>query len=322
MSYSPHAPLPGSGEICTAEALAIPGLTEELALPLICRWPAKTRPKGFAIFCHGLGASGGHYVELSARWAAAGYLVIHPTFADWAGAVIAAEPELGLPAGTDTSGWMTDPRIRPRMYEVLHDPHYATERIRIVSATMDHLDAILAATCGAPGAPGAPLKGAITGHSFGAYTSQLLAGAEIDLPGAGATNFRDPRFSAAILLSAQGRDQQGLREGSWDGITGPMLNVTGTLDGGAKGQDWHWKTEPYDFAPPGDKYQAVLDASDHFLGGIAAPGQSPVPEQRDAVFALTRAFLDAYLAQDAEARGWLAAVGDHVGSSALQFSRK
>src|SRR5690606_13641134 len=109
--------------------------------------------------------------------------------------------------------------------------------------------------------------GAITGHSFGAYTAQLFAGAEIDLPGEGPRNFRDDRFSAAILLSAQGRDQQGLREGSWDGIEGPMLNVTGTLDGGAKGQDWHWKMEPYELAPAGDKYLAVLVGADHYLGG-------------------------------------------------------
>src|SRR5690606_23010804 len=128
--------------------------------------------------------------------------------------------------------------------------------------------------------------------------AQLFAGAEIDLPGEGPRNFRDDRFSAAILLSAQGRDQQGLREGSWDGIDGPMLNVTGTLDGGAKGQDWHWKMEPYELAPAGDKYLAVLVGADHYLGGIARPDQSPAPRQSEAVAQLTLAFLDAYVGKD------------------------
>ena len=319
MTLSVYAPTPRPGGIRTGAALNLIGLTEDLPLPLVCRWPADNRPRGFAVFCHGLGASGHHYADLSERWAAAGYLVIHPTFADWAGAVIAAEPELGLAPGTDTTGWMDDPRIRPRMYEILHSPEYWTDRIRIVTGVLRHLDAILAATCGPQATP---LRGAITGHSFGAYTSQLFAGAEIDLPGAGLTSFRDMRFSAAILLSAQGRDQQGLREGSWNGIDGPMLNVTGTRDSGAKGQDWHWKTEPYDFAPPGDKYLAVLEEADHFLGGLAMPRQSPFPAQREAVIALTLAFLDTYLADDPDAAAWLAAVSDRVGDCPLAFSRK
>lgn len=73
-----------------------------------------------------------------------------------------------------------------------------------------------------------------------------------------------PSRSRHRIRSAQGREQQGLREGSWD--RGPMLNVTGTLDGGAKGQDWRWKVEPYDFAPPGGEYLALLTGADHYLG--------------------------------------------------------
>ena len=142
------------------------------------------------------------------------------------------------------------------------------------------------------------------------------------MPGEGPRSFRDDRFAAAILLSAQGRDQQGLREGSWDGITGPMLNVTGTLDGGAKGQDWHWKVEPYEFAPPGGKYLALLTDADHYLGGIARPEQAPVPAQKDAVFQLTLAFLDAYVIESAAAKSWLASVTDRIGDCPVLFKRK
>ena len=59
-----------------------------------------------------------------------------------------------------------------------------------------------------------------------------------------------------------------------------MLNVTGTRDRGAKGQDRHWKVEPYEFAPDGDKFLAVPTDADHYLGGVARADQSPVPEQR------------------------------------------
>jgi pimeloyl-ACP methyl ester carboxylesterase len=287
--------------------------------PLVCRWPEGREPLAAVIFCHGLGTSGRHYAELSGRWAASGYLVIHPTFPDWVGAVAAAEPGLGIDPSENLEGWAGDARIRPRMHEILHTPFYWLERIRIVTRVMDRLDDVLAATCGRPSKP---IPRAIAGHSFGAYTSQLLAGAEIDLPDGETRQFRDERFAAAILLSAQGRDQQGLREGSWGGITGPMLNVTGTLDGGAKGQDWHWKVEPYEFAPPGDKYLAVLTEADHYLGGLARPEQPHNGPQKDAVFQLTLAFLDAYLVRSAAARSWLTSITDRIGACPLHFERK
>ncbi|MGB6117211.1 MAG: hypothetical protein WBF87_03240 [Mesorhizobium sp.] len=285
----------------------------------MCRWPQSGKIKGVVLFCHGLSASGRDYAELSRHWAAHGYLVIHPTFPDWIGAVARAEPDIGLDPDGDLTGWPNDPKVRQRMYEILHSPSYWLERIRIVRQVMTNLDGILEASCGSPATP---VRCSIAGHSFGAYTSQLFAGAEIDVPGEGVRNFRDDRFAAAILLSAQGRDQQGLRDGSWDAITRPMLNVTGTLDGGAKGQDWHWKIEPYEFAPAGAKYLAVLSDADHYLGGIARTDQSPVPNQRDAVEQLTLAFLDAFVGGDAEAKAWLDAISDSVGICPVLFRRK
>ncbi len=288
-------------------------------LPLVCRWPQDTAPRGFVIFCHGLSASGRDYAGLSSYWASHGYLVIHPTFPDWIGAVAGTEPHLGLDPAGDLARWPDDPKVRSRMYEILHTPFYWLERIRIVRQVATVLDMVMDATCGRQPVP---IPGAIAGHSFGAYTSQLLAGAEIDLPGEGPRTFKDNRFAAAILLSAQGRDQQGLREGSWDGIDGPMLNVTGTLDGGAKGQDWHWKVEPWEFAPDGDKYLAVLTDADHYLGGIARPSQSPMPEQRMAVEHLTLAFLDAFLTHDAAAMAWLGQIDDRIDDCPVLFRRK
>lgn len=318
MTPSRYASAAASSPVLTGADIELDGLTGA-PLPLVCRWPDGHPPRGVVVFCHGLSASGRDYAGLSEHWAAHGYLVIHPTFPDWIGAVAAAEPGLGLDPEGDLSGWASDQTVRARMFEILHAPWYGLERIRIVGEVMDRLDRILAATCGPLRTP---MACAIAGHSFGAYTSQLLAGAVIDVAGKGPQDFRDDRFAAAILLSAQGRDQQGLREGSWDGIGGPMLNVTGTLDGGAKGQDWRWKVEPYEFAPPGEKYLALLDDADHYLGGIARPGQSPQPDHRDAVEQVTLAFLDAYLGKDAAAKAWLATLSDRIGGCKGVFRRK
>ncbi|APH70756.1 alpha/beta hydrolase family protein [Aquibium oceanicum] len=299
------------------DVLAEPGIHVGEA-PLVCRWPRDLAPKGFVVFCHGLGSNGGAYAALSGYWAAHGYLVIHPTFADDIRIVARNEPELGLDPESDLSEWMTVPHARARMHAILHSPERWTGRLAVVGAVMDRLPQIVEATCGAAESP---MRGAIAGHSFGAYTAQLLAGAEIDLPDEPARRFADPRFEAAVLLSAQGRDQQGLRDGSWDGLRGPMLNVTGTLDQGAKGGDWHWKCEPYELAPAGEKYLAVLEGGDHYLGGFAERHRQ-VPAQREAVEQITLAFLDAQLRNSQAARGWLGSIDARVGECRLLFKRK
>lgn len=288
--------------------------------PLTCRWPDGEDPQGVVVFCHGLGSNGGEYAALSRHWARHGYLVIHPTFSDSIEAVARAEPALGLDPDADLTGWTAMPDVRARLHEILHSPSRWLERLAIAGAVMDALPAILDATCGRPGRP---LPAAIAGHSFGAYTAQLLGGAEIDLPGDGPRSFRDRRFQATLLLSAQGRDQQGLRDHSWDDMDGPVMTVTGTLDRGAKGGDWHWKSEPYELAPAGAKYLAVLDDGDHFLGGFAdRGGQRQVPAQRKAVERLTLAFLDAHLHGRQAALRWLNAIDAGIGECTLLFKCK
>ncbi len=290
------------------------------ALPLVCRWPSDRQPQGVVVFCHGLGSNGGEYAALSAHWASHGYLVIHPTFRDAIGIVLREEPQLQRDAGADLSHWTASTTISVRMHEILHAPDRWLERVAVVGNVMDCLPAIAEATCGELPVH-TPI--AIAGHSFGAHTAQLLAGAEIDLPDSSARRFCDKRFAAAILLSAQGRDQQGLRDGSWDLLEGPVLTVTGTLDRGAKGGDWHWKSEPYELAPAGDKYLAVLENGDHFLGGMTERdiGQK-MPSQQEAMRQLTLAFLDAHLRSRAAARNWLDGINSEISGASLLFKHK
>lgn len=320
MKSEPHQ-WPGEARDVAMSRQTIDVGAEGSPIPLTCRWPKGGMPKAFVVFCHGLGAGGQDYEALSCFLASHGYLVIHPTFPDWIGAVAAAEPALGYqPDAPELLRWTTVPALRKRLYEILHTPFYWMERIRIVREVMGNLDKIIASTCGAPRQP---IPGAIAGHSFGAYTSQLFAGAEIDIPGKGVCQFKDDRFGAAVLLSAQGRDQQGLRDGSWNGMTGPVLTVTGTRDEGSKGQDWLWKIEPFELAPPGGKFLAVIEDADHYLGGMTDNDPSPhIPAQRDAASMLTLGFLDAHVARDETATGWLASIEDRIGSCRALIRRK
>ncbi|NKN39776.1 hypothetical protein HFC70_25835 [Agrobacterium sp. a22-2] len=318
MTIGPYRSKLGKARILEARDIlgndSIPGL----AYPLTCRWPEGIPVQGIVVFCHGLGSGGRKYTGVSAYWAAHGYLVLHPTFPDAIDIVVAREPELGLNLDQDLSGWADLPEVRARMFEILHAPFSWIARLDIVKALMSALPQVLEATCGP--LPD-PVPCAIAGHSFGAYTAQLVAGAEIDLPERPAQRFADSRFAAAILLSAQGRDQQGLRDGSWNGMTGPFLNVTGTRDYGAKGGDWLWKCEPYDFAPAGDKYLAVLENGDHHLGGLGGR-QTQVPAQIDAVEQVTLAFLDAYLRDCRTASDWLRSIADRIGDCPVLFKSK
>ncbi len=320
MTLDTYTPAHGPFQVNVSHDLTIAD-TGSATLPLTCRWPQTVTPQGFVIFCHGLGSNGREYSEFSSRLAAHGYFVVHPTFPDWIGAVARAEPELGLdPDSQDLPQWAANPMVRNRMHEILHTPHYWTKRVRIVRRILDEKDAILS-RFGI--ADTSELPCAIAGHSFGAYTSQLMAGAEIDVPGQGTTTLRDERIRAAVLLSAQGRDQQGLREGSWDALNVPMLTVTGTLDRGAKGQNWEWKSEPFTLSPPKGKYLAVLKGGDHYLGGITRAGpQEGILEQREAVFRLTLAFLDAHLLQNKSSEAWLGLTDHQCADGLLILNQK
>lgn len=318
MTNGPYRPRYATRTVRVSHEVTIPGPDDGAPMALTCRWPDADTPRAFVVFCHGLGAGGRDYDELSSFWASHGYFVVHPTFPDSVYSVAAAEPELGIDPNADLSGWTAMPDVRARMHEILHTPFYWLERVRIVHHVLDGAGAVLFSACGTPERP-IPL--AIAGHSFGAYTSQLFAGAEIDVPGPGASSFRDDRLAAVILLSAQGREQQGLREGSWDAMTGPVLTVTGTRDQGAKGQGWDWKSEPYEFSPPGGKYLAVLEDADHYLGGFASGGAG-VAGQRDAVCQLTLAFLDAHVMKEAAATSWLESIVDRIGPAPFLFKRK
>jgi hypothetical protein len=82
-----------------------------------------------------------------------------------------------------------------------------------------------------------------------------------------------------------------------------MMTITGTQDRGAGGQGVDWKTEPYKYSPPGDKYLVVIDAASHvsFGGGLGARGSGIT----DVVKLSTTHFWDAYLKKSEAAKEYL-----------------
>jgi predicted dienelactone hydrolase len=271
-----------------------------------------TYPKGDGpfptiVFSHGAGGAGDARMPLIRFWASHGYVVLAPTHADSIALRREKEPDVTMggtlrKAMADGEGWKN--------------------RARDVSFVIDSLGEIQEQVPAVKGKIDAKRLG-VGGHSYGAYTSQLLAGARVIMPGAlEASTLADERPRAFLLLSPQGRGQMGLAANSWAKIARPMMVMTGSRDRGATGQGPEQKLEPFKFAPAGDKYGVLIQDAYHmsFLGRPAELGPGPgllsaltspgiAETDQAAVFncikVATIAFWDAYLKDDAKAKAYL-----------------
>lgn len=143
----------------------------------------------------------------------------------------------------------------------------------------------------------------MSGHSFGARTTMGIAGQNL-----GPIKVEpDPRIHAAIAFSPLGAARLGSLESQFANIRMPFFSVTGDQDGevlgdGTKPED---RTLPYRHMPAPDKYLAVLKGGDHSVfGGHNTRSDTDRRIQKD-VQALTLAFWNAYLKDNAKAREWL-----------------
>jgi predicted dienelactone hydrolase len=176
----------------------------------------------------------------------------------------------------------------------------------------------------------------MSGHSFGAITTQALAGQayKVALSQQGeADALRDSRFAGFIAFSPSARKASDAPQ--FKAITRPFFSVTGSEDGkvgAGLGVPPELRRVPYAGMPAGDKYLLVLNGADHMIfngGGRTAahlPHSTQPDPARDAqieriVRAATTAFWLAYLADDPPARQWLRTVGSSIGEAGT-FSAK
>lgn len=138
------------------------------------------------------------------------------------------------------------------------------------------------------------------GHSFGAVTTQMLAGQARPLGQAQP----EPRLRAFIAFSPSAHTEQpALLRQQFDGIRAPFFSITGTADASQASPDvtpYH-RTLPYQAMPAPDKYLLVLaDATHAQLSGSGAGARRPgalgaTPGQRHTIEQLTLAFWQSYL---------------------------
>jgi dienelactone hydrolase len=126
---------------------------------------------------------------------------------------------------------------------------------------------------------------ALIGHSMGAATAMLEAGAGNRLKLKGAD-----RFDSYVALSPQGRGAI-FTEAAWGRIKKPVLLLTGTRDDVLEGT-WKSRTLPYDTLPAGCAWLGVIDGATHM--NFAGVGLSRKTETLTIRATLT--FLDALAA--------------------------
>jgi len=150
----------------------------------------------------------------------------------------------------------------------------------------------------------------VHGHSFGAFTTLVIAGAfqqkTEKTPGGSLT---DPRPRAFIAMSPQGTRPGVDPKEVYSSITRPFMSMTGTDDTDPIQPDRtaESRTIPYHNMPPGDKYLAWIVGGHHSTFGDPRPTQAkqPDPMHHKYIKILHLAFWNAYLKDSAEAKSFL-----------------
>jgi predicted dienelactone hydrolase len=122
---------------------------------------------------------------------------------------------------------------------------------------------------------------ALIGHSMGAATVMMEAGAKNNLGIKGKDS-----FDAYIAISPQGVGSI-FPTNAWQEIKKPVLFLTGTRDSGLDGS-WTSRLEPFNNMPPGCKWLGIIDGASHM--NFAGKGISGTTEE--LTNSTTRAFLN------------------------------
>ena len=262
-------------------------------VPLKIYLPASRAAEPVVLFSHGLGGNRDGCSYLGHHWAARGYVAVflqHP--------------------GSDDSVWR-EQAVQNRvaaMREAASARNYLL-RVQDVVAVLDRLAEWNAAADHALAGRLDLFRVGMSGHSFGAQTTQAVSGQST---GIARLRLADRRIKAAIAFSPSS-PLRGDVARAFETVRIPWLLMTGTHDTALiGGQTVQSRLAVFPALPPGDKYELVLDGAEHSaFTDRRLPGdtQPRNPNHHRAILALSTAFWDAYLRENAAAQTWLAGDG-------------
>jgi predicted dienelactone hydrolase len=241
-------------------------------------------PAPVVLVSHGLGGSREGSTYLGEHWSAAGYVVVaiqHP--------------------GSDESVWKDAPKLkRMDALKKAANGQSFMARISDVGLVLDYLESSLHSATHPLYQRVDPSRIAMSGHSFGAVTSQAIMGQSFRQPSDAA--FFSDRIDCVILMSPS--QSKGLsNESAFGSVTLPVLCMTGTEDGSPLQSEVtpESRREVYASLPEGQAYQVVFDEGVHSIFSDRHQDR----RYHSPIEIITTAFLDAHLKQDSEALDWL-----------------
>lgn len=252
-------------------------------------------PFPVVFFSHGLGGTREAAEYLGSYWASHGYVSVHLQH-----------------KGSDDSVWRGKTGAWREMARTARDPINSLNRPKDVGFAVGAMEKL--------NSEENPLKGrldlsrlGIAGHSFGAYTALAIAGEIFVGPRGGEISFADPRFKAAVVMSAPVTPRQKAHaELAFSRIKIPCLHMTGTRDrsiiGATRAED---RRIPFDSINGPDQYLIVFTDADHMvLSGRRWMGVNKLdPVFHRLVQESSTSFWGAYLKRDPKARDWMAKGG-------------
>jgi len=261
-------------------------------LPVRIYLPKSESPAPVILFSHGLGGSRDNNPNLGNHWAARGYVVV---FVQHPGSDERVWKEVPLGQRMNALGKAASTENFTRRGE---DIPVVIDYLTKWNVDKDH-----------------PLHGRLdlkhigmSGHSFGANTTQAIAGQKLT---GGRFSFREPRISAAVMMSPN-IPVRGDPAEAFATITIPCLLMTGTLDdspiSNTKAAD---RKKVFSNLTAAPAWQVVFDKATHMsFGDRDLKGESENGNRyHKPILALTTAFWDAELKGESAAKAWLKGPG-------------
>jgi predicted dienelactone hydrolase len=292
--------------------LVVKDAARQRDIPIRIYLPDSRSEAPVVMFSHGLGGSRENNRYLGVHWAARGYIGVflqHP--------------------GSDESVWKDAATgARYKALRTAANGQNLQLRIEDVPVVLDQLEA-WNKTSGHQLAGRLDLtRVGMSGHSFGAITTQAVSGQTFPFLGGGAgrgaasgrrlggrgaaavaTSSAEPRIKASVIFSPSS-PRFGDAKTAFAAVKIPWLLMTGTEDTAPIGDiDLESRLTVFPALPPGDKFELVLDGAQHSaFGDRDLPGDregSRNPNHHRAITAISTAFWDTYLRSDPSARTWL-----------------
>jgi predicted dienelactone hydrolase len=273
-------------------------------VPVKIYYPRSSDRCPVIIMSHGLGGTRDGYEYLGRQWASHGYVVVHPQH-----------------KGSDDAVWKGMQNPRESMQKAVGNLANALNRPKDISFVIDRLEQL--------DREEGPLyhrldcaRIGMAGHSFGAYTTLAIAGQVFPGRMGQTITLGDHRIRAAVAMSPTVPKQQDKLDQAFGTIKIPCLHMTGTLDDSPVGDTKAAERRlPYEHMNLADQYLVTFAGGDHMIfsgrprrpENVVAPGWHG-SGQKDRLFqelirTVTTAFWDAYLRDDAQAKGWLTGGG-------------